>query len=59
MLERGVLEGPLHYRPRVGAIFNSEKDKFRTIHDAMASGLNDPVLPDDCRYDMLEDALPL
>eukprot|EP00959_Pyramimonas_sp_CCMP1952_P031944 670289-Pyramimonas_sp.AAC.1 len=30
MLERGVLEGPLHYHPRVvnpmGAIFNSEKD---------------------------------
>ena len=63
MLERGVLEGPLHYRPRVvnpmGAIFNVEKDKFRTIHDATASGLNDQVLPDACRYDMLEDALPL
>eukprot|EP00976_Prorocentrum_cordatum_P020290 412182-Prorocentrum_minimum.AAC.1 len=30
ILERGVLEGPLHYRPRVvnpmGAIFNVEKD---------------------------------
>ena len=63
MLERGVLEGPLHYRPRVvnpmGAIFSAEKDKFRTIHDATASGLNDHILPDTCRYDMLEDALPL
>eukprot|EP00976_Prorocentrum_cordatum_P050637 1022497-Prorocentrum_minimum.AAC.1 len=70
MLQRGVLEGPLikghsiHYRPRVvnhtGTIFNAEKDKFRTIHDdATASGLNDLVLPVECRYDMLEDALPL
>ena len=63
MLQRGVLEGPLHYRPHVvnpmGAIYSAEKDKFRTIHDATASGLNDMVLPDECRYDMLEDALPL
>eukprot|EP00959_Pyramimonas_sp_CCMP1952_P407211 8534327-Pyramimonas_sp.AAC.1 len=63
MLQRGVLEGPLHYRPHVvnpmGAIYNAEKDKFRTIHDATASGLNDMVLPDECNYDMLEDALPL
>jgi cysteine synthase len=57
------LEGPLHYRPHVvnpmGAIYSAEKDKFRTIHDATASGLNDMVLPDECNYDMLEDALPL
>jgi len=63
MLQRGVLEGPLHYRPWVvnpmGAVYLPEKDKFRTIHDCTASGLNDHVLPDECRYDMLEDALPL
>jgi len=63
MLARGAIEGPLHYRPWVvnpmGAVYLPEKDKFRTIHDCTASGLNGHVLPDECRYDMLEDALPL
>ena len=59
MLERGVLEGPLHYRPTVvnpmGGIWKPDKDKWRTIHDLTASGVNDATLPATCKYDMLED----
>ena len=61
MVERGVLEGPLHYRPWVvspmGGVWQPEKNKWRTIHDLTASGVNGATQSATCQYDMLEDIL--
>ena len=61
MLERGVIEGPLLYRPWVvnpmGGVWQEEKGKWRTIHDLTASGVNDATQASTCQYDMLEDVL--
>ena len=61
MVERGVLEGPLLYRPWVvnpmGGVWQEEKGKWRTIHDLTASGVNGATIPSTCAYDMLEDVL--
>eukprot|EP00959_Pyramimonas_sp_CCMP1952_P383839 8044085-Pyramimonas_sp.AAC.1 len=62
LLDRGVLEGPLHYRPKVvnpqGGVWQEDKQKWRTIFDLTASGVNEALLPQSCAYDMLEDMLP-
>ena len=62
LLDRGVLEGPLHYRPKVvnpqGGVWQEDKQKWRTIFDLTASGVNEALLPQVCSYDMLEDMLP-
>ena len=63
MVERGVLEGPLHYRPWVvnpmGGVWQPEKGKWRTIHDLTASGVNGATIPSTCKYDMLEEVIKL
>ena len=63
MVERGVLEGPLHYRPWVvnpmGGVWQPEKGKWRTIHDLTASGVNGAAIPSTCKYDMLEEVIKL
>jgi hypothetical protein len=60
--KRGVLEGPLHYRPWVvnpmGGVWQPEKEKWRTIFDLIASGVNDCLLPLECKYDTLDVMLP-
>ena len=62
LLDRGVLEGPLHYRPWIvnpmGGVWQAEKEKWRTIFDLTASGVNDCLLPLDCNYDTLDAMLP-
>ena len=59
--DRGVLEGPLHYRPHSvnpqGGVYNPVKEKFRTIFDLTASGVNTVLLPVECKYDLLNDML--
>jgi hypothetical protein len=60
--QRGVIEGPLHYRPWVvnpqGGVWQPEKKKWRTIYDLTASGVNGVTLPLECSYDGLDDMLP-
>eukprot|EP00959_Pyramimonas_sp_CCMP1952_P253870 5303886-Pyramimonas_sp.AAC.1 len=62
LLDRGVLEGPLHYRPKVmnpqGGVWQEDKQKWRTVFDLTASGVNEALLLQSCAYDMLEDMLP-
>ena len=61
MLARGVIEGPLHYRPWVvnpmGGIWKPDKGKWRTIHDLTASGVNGSMQVSTCSYDMLDEVL--
>jgi hypothetical protein len=60
--KRGVLEGPLRYRPWVvnpmGGVWQPEKEKWQTIFDLPASGVNDCLLPLECKYDTLDVMLP-
>jgi hypothetical protein len=60
--ERGWIEGPLHYKPwlvmPLGAVFIPEKNKYRLVLDATASGLNPAMVKLWCRYDMVDDVLP-
>ena len=60
--KRGVREGPLHYRPWVvnpmGGVWQPEKEKWRTIFDLTASGVNDCLLLLECKYDTLDVMLP-
>ena len=62
LVERGAVEGPLHYRPHVvnpqSGVWQPEKQKWRTIYDLTASGINEMTLPMECSYDMLDDMLP-
>ena len=61
MLEKGYVEGPLHYAPWVvqslGGVWKPERDKWRTIMDATSSGVNGACLPLSVRYDSLGDAI--
>jgi hypothetical protein len=61
--DRGWIEGPLLYKPwlvmPLGAVYNPGKDKYRLVLDATASGLNSAMIKLWCRYDMLDDVLPL
>jgi len=60
-LERGYVEGPLLFTPRIvhpqGGIFNAVKDKYRPVVDATASGLNETIVPLDCDYVSLADVV--
>jgi len=53
--QAGVLEGPLWYEPwsitPLGSLYNSEKDKFRNVWNARASGVNEAMVPASAEYD--------
>jgi hypothetical protein len=60
-LDRGYLEGPLLYTPRIvhpqGGVYNESKQKYRPVLDATASGLNGTIVPLDCSYVALSDVV--
>ena len=60
-LERGYLEGPLLYTPRVvhpqGGVWNDVKKKYRPVVDATVSGLNETLVPLSCDYVALSDVV--
>jgi hypothetical protein len=41
-----------------GGVWQLEKQKWCTIYDLTALGVNEVTLPMECRYDMLDDMLP-
>ncbi|KAK3278372.1 hypothetical protein CYMTET_13686 [Cymbomonas tetramitiformis] len=61
--QAGVLEGPLWYEPwsitPLGSLYNTEKDKFRNVWNARASGVNEAMVPASAEYDYIEDVLRL
>lgn len=61
-LDKGWIEGPLHYWPwlvmPLGAVYLPEKDKFRLVFDSTRVGLTEASVPLHCKYDMLDDVLP-
>jgi hypothetical protein len=57
-VDSGFVEGPLHYIPRCvnpqGGIYQPAKDKWRTVHDLTASGVNACIAPHECSYDQID-----
>ena len=60
-VEAGWLEGPLLYVPRVvhpqAGVYVAEKDKYRPVVDASASGLNACLKAGPCKYAMVRDVV--
>jgi hypothetical protein len=43
----------------MGGVWQPEKEKWRTIFDLTASGVNDCLLPLECKYDTLDGGMLL
>jgi len=60
-VERGYVEGPLLYTPRIvnpqGGVYNEAKDKYRPVLDATASRLNESIVPLECDFVSLADVV--
>ncbi|KAK3252520.1 hypothetical protein CYMTET_38183 [Cymbomonas tetramitiformis] len=60
-VERGVLEGPLHYEPwcvtQLGSLSDPVKDKFCNVWNARTSRVNESMAPAPAKYDYLQDVL--